>query len=211
MRIFSLTLLVIFLLIPVTAFCTDLYVTDSFQITLRTGQGLQHKIIGMIPSGEKVTIMESTDKWTKIKRDNGVEGWVLSRFLSEKTPSFLKLGSIEKKYEKLKQQYLKEHEELKKLRTENKNFKTNIRNIMEENKEIQNQYISLKKDSANYLELKGKYTTTAENLKKNVSIINKLEQQLFSKNIYLFLLGAGVLFIGILTGLSIKRKRRRLY
>jgi SH3 domain protein len=59
------------------------YVTDKFEITMRTGQGTQHKIVKTLGTGSRLEFIESDDQagYTLIRTKNGVEGWVLSRYL----------------------------------------------------------------------------------------------------------------------------------
>ena len=52
------------------------YVTDIMKITMRTGQGLDYKILDWVKSGEEVEILQQGDQWTMVRRADGKEGWV---------------------------------------------------------------------------------------------------------------------------------------
>jgi SH3 domain protein len=59
------------------------YVTDELSFALRTGKSTQHKIIRMLPSGLSVTVLEDFDDgYSHIVTAEGVEGWILSRYLT---------------------------------------------------------------------------------------------------------------------------------
>jgi len=79
-----------------------IYVSDLAEIAIRSGQGVDHKIIAMIKSGQQVEVLETDDQWTKIRLPDGKEGWVTNRFLSSKLPCIIELEELKKKYETLK-------------------------------------------------------------------------------------------------------------
>ena len=69
---------------------TEAYVSDSFEITFRTGPGVDRKIIATLRSGDRVEVLEAGETWSHIRpfRDgiSDTEGWVLSRYLVERQP-----------------------------------------------------------------------------------------------------------------------------
>jgi len=66
-----------------------MYVGDIIKITVRTGPGINHKIVAMINSGARVEVLKPEDEWSLVRITNGKEGWVLSRFLKSKEPDGL--------------------------------------------------------------------------------------------------------------------------
>jgi len=67
---------------------TEAYVSDSFEITFRTGPGVDRKIIATLRSGDRVQVLEAGETWSRIRpfREgiSDTEGWVLSRYLVER-------------------------------------------------------------------------------------------------------------------------------
>ena len=57
------------------------YVTDQFEIMLRTGQSVQHEILRQLKSGTQVTVLESNYEYSRVRTASGKEGWVLTRYL----------------------------------------------------------------------------------------------------------------------------------
>lgn len=60
-----------------------LYVSDQFEVPLRTGETTEHAILRMLPSGTDVELLE-TDKdkgYSRVRTQSGVEGYMLSRYL----------------------------------------------------------------------------------------------------------------------------------
>ena len=73
------------------------YVSDTLEITMRSGKGTSYGITRMLRSGTRLEVLEIDKKsgYTKVRTKSGKEGWVLSRFLM-KTPAALEKGGISK-------------------------------------------------------------------------------------------------------------------
>ena len=81
-------LLVLPLLSPILSFAgATRYVSDELEITMRSGQGVKFGIRKMLTSGAKLEVLETDPAgYSKVRTEQGVDGWVLSRYLSN-TPS----------------------------------------------------------------------------------------------------------------------------
>jgi len=196
-----------------------LYISDIIKITVRTGPGINHKIIAMIKSGERVEVLkpeeseESEKDWSLVRITNGKEGWVLNRFLTPKETDGLVLDRLKKKHNVLKNQAVSMIEENKVYNKENKKLNSELKTNKEISKKIKSSYETLKKESAEFLELRSNYEKTSSNLIEQTKKATKLEEELTSlllhQNIKWFLSGAGVLLLGFVIGFSTKRQRRR--
>lgn len=81
------------------------YVTDEFEIMLRTGQSTQHEIRRQVKSGTPLEVLRESDGYTNVRMPNGVEGWVLSRYLMNQASGRDRLAALEKRHEKLKTKF----------------------------------------------------------------------------------------------------------
>jgi SH3 domain protein len=81
------------------------FVSDEFEIMLRTGQSTQHEIRRQIKSGTPLVVLKESDGYTKVRMPNGVEGWVLSRYLMNQPSGRDRLATLEKRHEKLKTKF----------------------------------------------------------------------------------------------------------
>ncbi len=193
-----------------------MYVDDIIKITVRTGPGIDHKIVAMIKSGERVEVLkpeEPEKDWALVRITNGKEGWVLTRFLTPKEPDGLVLDRLKKKHNVLKNQAVSTIEENKVYKKENKKLNLEVKTNKEISKKIKSSYETLKKESAEFLELKSNYGKTSSKLIEQTKKAEKLEEELTSillhQNIKWFLSGAGVLLLGFVIGFSTKRQRRQ--
>lgn len=207
MKRFFLTGIGLFLLsVPVLA--QDVYVTDSLKATFRSGPGNDHKILRMVSSGERMTVIEAQDAWTKVQLANGTEGWMLNQWLTEDVPKGIQLEALQKKYESL----LAKHSTLKQscdaMEEENKTLKSSLAISNKKERDIRSDYEELKAGSTQYLELKAEYTKVKTSLDEKNRECDTLNDQLTQKQIFWTLTGAGILLTGIIIGFSSKRKRR---
>ncbi len=81
------------------------YVTDEFEIMLRTGQSTQHEIRRQIKSGTPLEVIAESDGYTHVRIPSGVEGWVLSRYLMDQPSGRDQLAAMQKRHEKLKTKF----------------------------------------------------------------------------------------------------------
>lgn len=81
------------------------YVTDEFEIMLRTGQSTKHEIRRQIKSGTPLQVLQESEGYTQVRMPNGVEGWVLSRYLINQPSGRDRLAALEKRHEKLKTRF----------------------------------------------------------------------------------------------------------
>ena len=204
---------IFFLLISTTGYAETRYISGIIQITLRTGPGIDHRVIAMVKSGQEVEIIDAGEEWTQIKLLDGKAGWVLTRFLTEKQPRSIILEQAEQKNKNLTLEVTKLFEENAKLKEGKKQIQSELSHSKKMLNEVSRSYEILKKESSEFLEIKTKYKRSASDLDEQIKKANRIEGELkrlqLHKNIKWFLSGAGVLLFGFLVGLSAKRQRRK--
>ncbi|MBW6520283.1 MAG: TIGR04211 family SH3 domain-containing protein [Desulfoarculaceae bacterium] len=71
------------LLAVATTAAADTYVVSSdSEIPVRSGQGIEYKIISLLQKGDTVTSLEEDGYWLRVRTATGREGWLLKRYLS---------------------------------------------------------------------------------------------------------------------------------
>ncbi len=194
---YLISMLIITFFISGYAAAETVYVKGVMKITMRTGPGRDHKIIAMIKSGDSLEMLDSKNGWSHVKTFSGKEGWVLTRFITDKVPVSLLVSKL-----KLQNQELSESlENVKK-----KNMALDKK--AKQSKTIEEAYYRLKKESADFITLEKQYRKTAALFKQQQVRISFLEKQLRKSDIKWFLSGSGVLLIGILLGIGTGKKRK---
>lgn len=89
------------------------FVTDEFEIMLRTGQSIQHKIRRQVKSGTQLTVLQESDDYTNVRLPSGVEGWVLTRYLTDQPSGREQLTTLQKRHKRLKTKFNEAVEEKK--------------------------------------------------------------------------------------------------
>lgn len=190
-----------------------MYVSDKFEITLRTGPGVDRKIISLIRSGQQLEILTYGNEWAQVRLPNEREGWVLTRYITKSEPSAMVIKKLKGRIESLVKKNSRIAELNSEFKQENKVLKGDVQ-VNQQKLEIINQdFINLKKNSSGYIKLKTKYDDMLKKLKEATEKADKFEDEALllsrNKNIKWFLGGAGVLLLGFIIGFSSKRRPSR--
>ncbi len=175
----------------------DIYVSGITKITMRTGPGVEHKIVAMLISGSKLETIEYQKDWSHVKTQNDKTGWVLSRFLTEAVPQALMVRQLKSENERLVTT-LEQAEEKKKV-------------LAQENRvlvDIEEKYKKLEQASADYLKLNASYKALTKESQDQKDHILTLEKNRSNEEKLWFLSGAGVFIVGLIIGLSTRKKKR---
>ena len=207
--------IVIFMVALTTAAGAEtMYVTDILRLTLRSGPGAGNEIVAVAQSGQELEVIVNNEEWSQVRLPNGKEGWVLRRYLTPYRTSKLKLEILRKKFDALMAQTTSLREENARLK---KDFQKTSAELEKNNKtvsKVKQSYETLKSESAEFLKLKANHKKAMAELAEKSTRIEKLEDDLAKiesqRTIRWFLMGAGVLLIGLIIGFSAKRQRRRL-
>jgi SH3 domain protein len=195
------------------------YVTDTFEITLRTGPSNENKIVAMLFSGRPLEVVSTQGEWSQVKvLDGDKDGWVMSRYLITRPPWEVQakklqedLASLSAKLTRVQKDFADESQQRQGLAADSKR-KT------EELQALTKEYLELKKGAEGYLRLKTLYEAAEKNAKAAQEELSKLTEEneslRSSQQNRWFLSGALVLLCGLLIGGIVGRqqkKRRSLY
>jgi len=196
------------------------YVSDQLEVTFRRGPTLSHAILRMLKSGTPVEVLENDAKTghTRVKIANGMEGWILSRYLSAEPDARSQLEKMVKQIDLANVDEGSVRTQLKAVRDEYESSQKRLQILESENERLVEEMESIKRTSANVLlideenkELYEKLTTAEERL-----IALQLENRELENHNQKdwFIAGALVLCGGIFLGLILpmfSRKKRSRY
>ena len=193
------------------------YVTDILKISIRTGPGANNKILTYLTSGQAMDIIESQEEWSHVRiighKIDKLEGWVLSRYLIKRLPWNLQAKSLKNENSKIKEKL----DRLEKEKKETATFEQDTYRDLKENiaalEKLQNEYETLRHESADYLKLKKAYKKMQPAFKINEETLKKLTQtnenlKKSQRNRW-FATGALVLLCGLIIGLLIGRQQKK--
>lgn len=203
------------LALPLAAYAENRYVSDQLLITMRTGKGNEYQIIKSLPSGEKLELLEDDGEFSRVKTENGLEGWVRNQYLTDAPIARDQLEAAQLKLEKLQESRQQLQQQLKELKNEKSAVEKERDNFSTELAKVQKELDTLQKVAAQPIQ------TARQNdqLQKQVETLQQESSRLSEENKQLadssqrdwFIRGAGVLGGGLLLGflLPLLRPRRR--
>lgn len=194
------------------AFAKTAYVTDVFEITLRSGPSNSNKILKMLPSSTPVETLRTDDGWTYVRAE-GVDGWVLSRYLTGTAPAALRVDQFARENEALRARMADMTDKTSATAGENKSLLARLDSTEKELAALQQRYAELEQGAQSYLELKQSYdelTALQEETAQRAEALEMQNKDLASSTQYRwFLTGAGVVGASLLLGLVLGRLQRK--
>lgn len=209
-------------LVVKNAWADRAYVTDSFEITLRTGSTIQNRVIAMPLSAQAVEVLETQEEWSFVRLLEGsqkdIEGWVKNRYLITRTPWKLQTESLKDENSQLREMIGDLENRLNDATTSKQNLTKDIQEKSSTLKKLEDDYKELKRGATDYIKLKTQYdaaTASLESIKKTAQTLTKENEKLKSSmSIRWFATGALVLIGGLVIGLVLgnkQKKRKSLY
>lgn len=208
------------ILVFASAQAETVWVSDEFEIMLRTGPSTSNAIERMLSSGTELEVLEtdSDSGYSRVRTGAGTEGWVLTRYLMGEPPAREQLQRLTSQLTNANARGSSLGTQLEAIRQEQNNATQRVSDLEGENETLQRELAEIRRKAANVLAI----DTQNENLRQQltdaeirVSILEQENESLAGqKDRYWFITGALVLIVGIVLGLvlpRIKFQRRSRY
>ena len=203
------------LLMSVHVLAEVVWVSDQFEIMLRTGPSTSNAIKLMLSSGRQLEVLERDAKlgFTKIRTAGGTEGWVLSRYLVSEPSAREQLAILNNQLTSANADATSIGLQLNVIKGKYDDTRQKIRALENDNTRLESELTEIKRTAANVLSIDSWNKELQQKLTDaeiKVSIIEqenlKFSNQKFQ---YWFLSGAMVLLVGIFLGLWLRKSRRQ--
>lgn len=201
------------LLLPALAVGEEAWVSDEFEITLRTGPSTSNAIQMMLSSGTELEVLERDREagYTRVRTQGGTEGWVLSRYLMDEPAAREQLARLTEQLTNAATEGSSLESSLNSVRREMADARNRISQLEQEKRSLEEELAEITRISSNALALDKQNTELRETLAETEIQVATLEQEtraLASQtNRYWFITGGGVIVVGILLGLWLPRIR----
>lgn len=209
-----LLLLMSFLMSAAVSAQTTRYVSDELEIALRTGMGLEYRIREMITSGTRLQVLENDDSgYSKVITEGGLEGYVLTRYLSNSPSASERLAAAEQQVVTLELELAAHKDEIEQLNLQYTDSDGQNASLKETAQRLSKELDDLRRTASSAMALENENRQLKEKLQQidheiqALSIENNTLKDKSAKN--WFLVGAAVLFGGILLGLIMPSLRTR--
>jgi SH3 domain protein len=191
------------------------YVSDTLEITMRSGKGTSFGITRMLRSGTPVEVLNVDKKsgYTQVRTNSGKEGWVLSRFLMKGQAARERLATAEKKLAELELENRKVTTAMAALKEEKVALETNLAALEGESRGVSQELAEIRRTASSALaidsenkDMKGRMVS----LERQLQTVQQENEALKDRTARdWFMVGAAVVLLGIIVGLIIPKIRFR--
>lgn len=207
----------VLLLLAVSAHAQTRYVSDRLVVELRRGPSTEYLILRNLDAGTAVQVLEDAGAgYSRVRvPDQGTEGFILTRFLTPEPIARDKLAAAERSLASAKTRVTDLEQQVSTLTAELGGTKTDLAQTRSNHDRVSKDLADLRTAAANVVETRDQN----ESLKQRLIQREREVEELTAANTLLsrqerqnwFIVGAGVLFGGIVIGLiapTLRRKRR---
>jgi len=200
-------------LAPLIVQAESAWVTDQFEITLRSGPSTSNEIRLMVRSGTELEVLQRDDEngYTQVRTSGGTEGWVLSRYLMTEPSAREQLTNLTGQLSSATSRGSTLNQQLGAVRSEYDNAQQRIRTLEQEKADLEAELAEIQRTAANVLSINQQNKDLNRQLSDAGIRIDMLEQEnreLGSQtNRYWFMSGGLVLVVGMILGLWLPRIR----
>lgn len=211
--LFAITICIIALGAPQDALSQSVWVSDQFEITLRSGPSTSNAIQLMVDSGTELQVLErdADAGYTRVRTAGGTEGWVLSRYLMSEPSAREQLQTLSGQLSSANTTGSSLTNQLSAIRSEYRTAENRIETLEREKAALEKELTEIKRTAANVLSINTENTDLHEQMMDagiRVDILEQENRELSSQTTrYWFMTGGLVLVIGIILGLWLPRIR----
>ncbi len=208
---------ILLLLLATSVHAQTRYVTDRTIVELRRGPSTEYLILRNLEAGAAVQILEDAGAgYSRVRvQDQGTEGFILTRFLIPEPIARDKLAAAERSLATAKTRAAELEQQVSSLTAELGGTKTDLAQTRSNHDKASKDLADLRTAAANVVETRDQN----ESLRQRLIQREREVEELTASNTRLasqdkqnwFIVGAGVLFGGVVIGLiapSLRRKRR---
>ena len=197
--------------LSMSALAENRWVTDEFEVMLRSGTSTKQSIVRQLRSGTQVEYLDEDKEagYTKVRLGSGTEGWVLTRYLKRNPTARLQLPDAQAKLAKSESVTKELRRELAEVKKDRQQLQSQVQDLQSNNSSTQKQLERVTTLSADTI----KVDDQNRQLKIRLSESELQIDELTADNVRLgsradrewFLIGGAVLVVGLLLGLILPR------
>jgi len=209
----QLTVLFLLLTLSAATAAQTVWVSDIFEVTLRTGPTTSNAIQMMVESGTELEVLErdADAGYTRVRTNGGTEGWVLSRYLMSEASARQQLETLSRQLTNANSEGTSLDSQLSAIRSEYDGAKRRIAQLERSESSLQEELADIRRTAANTLAIDSQNKDLQHQLTNTeiqVSVLEQANEKLSGQTTRnWFIAGALVLFGGVLLGLILPRMK----
>jgi len=191
----------------------DAWISDQFEVMLRTGPSTSNAIERMLPSGTALEVLETDTEagYSRVRTTAGTEGWVLSRYLMSEASAREQLARLTGQLTSANSAGSSLTSQLDAVKGEYDTATGRIAALERDKRGLEQELADIKRTAANVLSIDKQNKELRDQLATTEIEVGTLEQQnrelTGQTTRYWFMTGALVLSVGIILGLWLPRIR----
>ena len=196
-----------------TAFAESAWVSDEFEVTLRSGPSTSNAIQLMVGSGTRLEVLErdADTGYSRVRTQGGTEGWVLTRYLMREPSAREQLQTLTSQLTNANSRGSSLDSQLEAIRGEYDTANNRIRQLEREKAAVEKELAEIKRTAANVLAINEQNKSLMDQLATAQIRGDTLQQEnralTGQTTRYWFMTGALVLLVGIVLGIWLPRVR----
>ncbi len=195
------------------AFAEPRWVSDEFEVMLRTGPSTSNAIQLMIGSGTELEVLErdAASGYSRVRTPGGTEGWVLSRYLMAEPAARQQLQQLTSQLTDAESAGSGLTSQLQAIRAEAQRATAQIASLERDKQQLQKELDEIKRTAADVLAIDNRNQRLQQQLTDSEIRADTLAQENQNlsgqTNRNWFIAGAAVLVFGIILGIWLPRVR----
>ena len=196
-----------------TALAQSAWVTDQFEITLRSGPSTSNAIQLMVSSGTRLEVIErdAESGYTHVRTQGGTEGWVLTRYLMNEPSAREQLETLTGQLTNATSRGSSLNSQLGAIKGQYDSANQQISTLEREKASVEKELAEIKRTASNVLAINDQNKSLMDELAAAQIRADTLEQEnrvLASQTTrYWFMAGGLVLLVGVVLGIWLPRIR----
>ncbi|KRT54265.1 SH3 domain protein [endosymbiont of Ridgeia piscesae] len=210
---FQLSIALLLLALPLLAQAKPAYITDTFKVTMRSGESSTHRILRMLNSGDQIDLLSTNSEsgYSKIRTASGLEGYVLSRQLMSQPSARNQLKTLQQRVHELESAPAELSGKLARLQRQHDSLLQEHKALQQTRNQLNQELQSIQRTASNAIRISNERNDLRKqvaDLTRNVADLRQQNRDLSNEsNRDWFLIGAAVVIAGILIGLLLPHLR----
>ena len=199
--------------VSLAAYGEPIWVSDQFEVMLRTGPSTNNAIELMVGSGTELEFLEEDAEsgYSRVMTSGGTEGWVLSRYLIAEPGAREQLAMLTQQLTNAQAEGTSIGSQLGDVRSEYEAAQRRIRALEQDKADMQAELDKIRRTAANVLAIDNQNMNLQQKLADAETTMSVLEQENYNIGSQTrrnwFITGALVLFGGLVLGLILPKVR----
>ena len=212
-RVFLFVLCSLLTAVADSAWSETRWVSDQFEVMLRTGPSTSNAIQLMVDSGTQLEVLErdAESGYSRVRTGGGTEGWVLTRYLMSEPSAREQLSRLTSQLTNATSRGSSLNSQLTAIRGQYDTAERRIETLEGEKAKLEGDLAEIRRTAANVLSINDQNKELRQQLMDTEIRVDTLEEEnraLTSQTKrYWFMSGALVLIVGMVLGLWLPRIR----